>query len=107
MENLKVIKITDEANYVRIVSTLFPGGLTKAEMKIIILLLTLYNNQDEKVITQQMKERVRISLDISSQTMHNYWAGLRKKKAVIGKYKDYTFNDIFIGKGLVVKYDVG
>jgi hypothetical protein len=89
------LQVSDEAAYVRLVSGLIPGNLTKTEKKIIILLLRQLRQGNTDVITQEMKEKVRIYLEISSQTMHNYWDKLKKKKVVEGNYKDYTFNQIF------------
>ena len=89
------LEIPDEAQYVRLLSGLVPKGLTKAEMKIVIMLLQLQIMEGSTAITQEMKEKARLILNINSQTMHNYWNGLKKKGVVTGRYKNYAFNKLF------------
>lgn len=88
------IKLKNEEQYVRVISGIVAGGLSKQQMTIIILLLKLQKQLNTTEITQSMKEKVRIHMGLSSQTMHNYWNKLKRKGLVIGKYKDYKFNAI-------------
>lgn len=89
-----VIQPVNPLQYVKLISGIFSGGLTDREVEIVAYLLLLQKQQKTKFITQEMKERVRMHLEISSQTMHNYWHTLKKKKVVIGKYKNFTFNNL-------------
>lgn len=91
---LKLV-VPNEESYVRVLSGLVTGGLTKKEMAIVILLMKLQDRLGTKELSQEMKEKVRIHLDISSQTMHNYWNKLKQKKVIIGNYNTYKFNPMF------------
>lgn len=87
--------LENEESYVRVISGIVPGGLTKKEMMIVILLLKLQKQLGTKEITQEMKEKVRLHLEVSSQTMHNYWTRLKNKKVILGKYNNARFNPMF------------
>ena len=83
------------SSYVRLVSGMFPGGLTKKEMEIVIILMHFLKQYQSPVITQEIKEKTRLYFKFNSQTMHNYMQKLKNKKVLQGMYKDYTLNKLF------------
>lgn len=89
------IKPVTPLQYVKLISGIFPGGLTKKEMEITALILHLQKHYDTDKVTQEMKEKIRLHLNISSQTMHNYWHTLKQKEVVQGSYKDFKLNSLF------------
>lgn len=89
------LELPNIPSYVKAVSGLVDQGMTKKEMQIVALLLYYMQQENTTVISQSMKERVRLSLEMTSQTMHNYWNTLKKKNIVEGNYKNFTLNKIF------------
>ena len=52
-----------------------------------------------------MKEKIRLHLKLTSQTMHNYWQKLKNKQVVKGTYKDFKFNSLLSNNiELKIKY---
>ena len=73
------------STHLEIINPLLPVHLTKNEIKILSLLLEYNNDKALKENYSNYRNYIRKSINITSQSLYNYIAGLVNKGAILDK----------------------